>query len=74
MAWVRGRTGYYIEDAATEITGGGGSVSHPDQNPIWQLDYENLLIWEEEGILYVIRGDDKLKLDDLLAIAASLAP
>jgi hypothetical protein len=71
---VRGRTGYYIENAATEITRGGGSISYPDQNPIWQLGYENLLIWEEEDLLYVIRGDDELKLDDLLTIAESLSP
>lgn len=71
---VRGGTGYYIEDAATEITRGGGSIYHPDQNPIWQLGSENFLVWEEEGIVYVIRSDDELKLDDMLTIAGSLAP
>jgi hypothetical protein len=71
---VRGQTGYWIEETATGMTQLGvvGSLKVPD--PDWQIAYENILTWEEEGIVYLIQADDELSLDALLTIAESLAP
>jgi hypothetical protein len=71
---VRGGTGYWIEGAATSIIGGGGSVFQSIKDIDWHLAHNNILAWEEEGIVYVIIGDDELSLDDLTTIAESLAP
>ena len=71
---VRGQTGYWIEEATTSMTllSVVGSLKVPD--PDWQLANENILTWEEEGIVFVIYGDDELSQDELLTIAESLAP
>lgn len=71
---VRGQTGYWIEEAATSSTQlvVVGNLEIPD--PKWQIAYENILTWEEEGIVYLIQADDELSLDTLLMIAESLAP
>jgi hypothetical protein len=71
---VRGRTGYWIEEAATDIIGGGGSIFLGIDDVEWQLAYNNILVWSEGGIVYAILGDDELTLDDLVTIAESLAP
>jgi hypothetical protein len=71
---VRGQTGYWIEEATTSMTllSVVGSLKVPD--PDWQLANENILTWEEEGIVFVIYGDDELSQDEILTIAESLAP
>ena len=72
---VRNTKGYYIEDAPTAITGGGGSAWDLTQDDVvWQVTEENFLIWEEGGILYIIRGSDELGLSDFLAVANALSP
>jgi hypothetical protein len=71
---VRGHTGYWIEEAATEIIGGGGSTFLGIDDIDWQLAHNNILVWAEDEVVYLILGDDELSLDDLLAIAESLAP
>lgn len=71
---VRGQTGYWIEDAATSIIGGGGSIFHGMKDVVWQLGYNNILTWEEDGIVYLMLADDELSLGELLTIAESLAP
>lgn len=71
---VRERTGYWIEGAATDLVGGGGSTFLGIDNVEWQLAYNDILVWSEGGIVYVILGDDELSLDDLVTIAESLAP
>lgn len=71
---VRGHTGYWIEEAATEIIGGGGSTFLGTDDIEWQLAHSNILVWAEGEVVYLILGDDELSLDDLLAIAQSLAP
>lgn len=70
---VRGQAGYWIEEAATSMTllVTVGSLQVPD--PDWQIAYENILTWEEEGIVYLIQADDELSLGELLTIAESLA-
>jgi hypothetical protein len=71
---VRDQAGYWIEEAPTGIVGGGGSTLHGMQDLVWGLAYDNILAWEEEGVVYVIMGDDELSLDDLLMVAEHLAP
>lgn len=71
---VRGQTGYWIEEAATTIIGGGGSIFHGMKDIVWQLGYNNILTWEEDGIVYLMLADDELPLGELLTIAESLAP
>jgi len=72
---VRGQTGYWIEEAATRFIGGGGSALHLTQDDIvWQLGHNNILTWEEGGIVYVIMADDELSLEDNLTVAECLAP
>lgn len=70
---VRGSEGYWIEDAPTSLVGGGGSIWSLTQDDIvWQISYENILAWEENGILYLISGSDELSLEDFILIAESL--
>lgn len=72
---VRGSKGYWIEDAPTSLVGGGGSMwSLTEEDIVWQISYENFLVWEENGILYMIRGSDELSLEDFVLVADSLAP
>ena len=72
---VRGSTGFWIEDAPTSLVGGGGSIwSLTEDDIVWQISNENFLVWEENGILYMIRGSDELSLGDYLLVANSLAP
>jgi hypothetical protein len=72
---VRGRTGYWIEDAPIRIIGGGGSIwGLTEDDIVWQLGYSNVLIWEEEGIVYMIFGDDELSYQDLNLVAETLEP
>ena len=72
---VRGSKGYWIEDAPTSLVGGGGSAwSLTEDDIVWQISHENLLVWEENGILYMISGSDELSLEDFLLVAESLAP
>jgi hypothetical protein len=71
---VRGHTGYWIEEAATEIIGGEGSTFLGIDDIDWQLAHSNILVWSEDEVVYLMLGDDELSLDDLLAIAESLAP
>lgn len=71
---VRGSKGYWIEDAPTSLVGGGGSAWNLTEDDIvWQISYENFLVWEENGILYMISGSDELSLEDFLLVAESLA-
>ena len=70
---VLGLEGIWIEDAPTGIIGGGGSAwSLTDEDIDWQLAFTNILAWEEDGISYVIIGDDELTFDDLLLVAEAL--
>jgi len=72
---VRGSKGYWIEDAPTSLVGGGGSAwSLTEDDIVWQISYENFLVWEENGILYMISGSDELSLKDFYLVANSLAP
>lgn len=71
---VRGQTGYWIEEAATSLIGGGGSIFHGTKDLVWQQGYNDILTWEEGGIVYLIQADDELSLGELLTIAESLAP
>jgi hypothetical protein len=72
---VRGSKGYWIEDAPTSLVGGGGSMwSLTEEDIVWQISYENFLVWEENGILYMISGSDELSLEDFVLVADSLAP
>jgi hypothetical protein len=72
---VRGSMGYWIEDAPTSLVGGGGSAWNLTEDDIvWQISYENFLVWEENRILYMISGSDELALEDFLLVAESLAP
>lgn len=71
---VRGQTGYWIEEAATSLIGGGGSAFHGMKDIVWQQGYNNILTWEEDGIVYLMLADDELPLGELLTIAESLAP
>ena len=70
---VRGSMGYWIEDAPTSLVGGGGSMwSLTEEDIVWQISYENYLVWEENGILYMISGSDELSLEDFYLVAESL--
>ena len=72
---VRGSKGYWIEDAPTSLVGGGGSAwSLTEDDIVWQISYENFLVWEENGILYMLSGSDELSLEDFLLVAESLVP
>ncbi len=72
---VRGSKGYWIEDAPTSLVGGGGSMwSLTEDDIVWQISYENFLVWEENRILYMISGSDELSQEDFLLVAESLAP
>ena len=72
---MRGSKGYWIEDAPTSLVGGGGSAwSLTEDDIVWQISYENFLVWEEKGILYMISGSDELSLEDFYLVAESLAP
>ncbi len=72
---VRGSKGYWIEDAPTSLVGGGGSAwSLTEDDIVWQISYENFLVWEENGILYMLSGSDELSLEDFNLVAESLAP
>ena len=71
---VQGQTGYWIEEAAASIIGGGGSIFNLTQDDIvWQLGHNDILAWEEGGIVYLMLADDELSLGELLTIAESLA-
>jgi hypothetical protein len=72
---VRGSKGYWIEDAPTSLVGGGGSMwSLTEEDIVWQISHENFLVWENDGILYMISGSDELSLEDFYLVAESLAP
>jgi len=72
---VRGVRGYWVEDAPTGIIGGGGSIwSLTEDDIVWQVTFENYLVWEENGILFMISGSDELNLEDFQLVAESLAP
>jgi hypothetical protein len=45
-----------------------------EEDIVWQISYENFLVWEENGILYMISGSDELSLEDFVLVADSLAP
>ncbi|MGB2895140.1 MAG: hypothetical protein WBB65_03110 [Anaerolineales bacterium] len=72
---VRGLMGYWIEDAPTSLVGGGGSaLSLTEDDIVWQISYNNYLVWEENGVLYMVSGSDELSLEDFYLVAESLAP
>ena len=72
---IRGSMGYWIEDAPTSLVGGGGSAwSLTEDDIVWQISYENFLVWEENGILYMLSGSDELSLEDFNLVAESLVP
>jgi len=67
--------GYFLDSAPTGIIGGGGSAWGLTQDDaIWQVAAENILVWEENGVLYLVRGSDELSLSDMLLVANSLTP
>ncbi|MBE0408944.1 MAG: hypothetical protein IBX69_04340 [Anaerolineales bacterium] len=71
---VRKQPGYWFEAAPTGLLESYGSMWPNDKiESVWVLEHQNLLIWEENGIVYIIQADDELDLEDLLVIAEALS-
>ncbi len=71
---VRGSKGYWIEDAPTSLVCGGVSMWNPEVDIVCQISDNNYLVWEENGVLYLIGGSDELPLEDFYLVVESLAP
>jgi hypothetical protein len=71
---VRNQQGYWFEGVPKGLLESYGSIWPTDKiEPVWVLEHQNLLIWEENGMVYIIQTDDELKLENLLAIADALS-
>ena len=72
---IRNRKGYWLEAVPTGLVGGGGSAFALSQDDIeWQVENEDIITWEENGIVFLFSGDDELHLEQLLTIANYLRP
>lgn len=70
---VRGQPGYWIEGAPTGLLESYGSTWPGDKvEPVWVLEDEDVLIWEENGMVYIIQADTELRVEDLMRIAEAL--
>jgi len=70
---VRNSQGLWIEGSPAGLIGGGGSAFALSQDDIeWQLADRDIIAWEEDGIVYLISGDDEFRLEQMLELAESL--
>lgn len=70
---VRGQPGYWIEGAPTGLLESYGSIWPGDKvEPVWVLEDEDVLIWEENGMVYIIQAAKELGMEDLMRIAEAL--
>ena len=71
---VRNQRGSWIEAAPTGLLESYGSIwPNNKTESVWILERQDLLVWEENGVMYIIQADDELELKDLLTIAEALS-